>query len=163
VALDARDLHRSLDGSNGRRQFDTRRYFDKIRIMEPFDAVRALAALAQPTRLEVFRLLVQAGPDGLTVGRINESLETAPATLSFHLKELANAGLIDSRQEGRFVRCSASFERMNDLLAFLTENCCQASGASCAAPLCQPAQPERPPARRSRRPHEKVSRPSRRR
>jgi DNA-binding transcriptional ArsR family regulator len=128
--------------------------------METFDAVRALAALAQATRLEIFRLLVQAGPGGLTVGRINESLETAPATLSFHLKELAHAGLIENRQEGRFIRCSASFERMNELLGFLTENCCQASGASCGTPLCQPDVTRK---RTRRRSHEKVSRPSRRR
>jgi DNA-binding transcriptional ArsR family regulator len=129
--------------------------------METDQAVRALAALAQATRLEVFRMLVQAGPAGLTVGRINEALDVAPATLSFHLKELAHAGLIESRQEGRFIHCSASFESMNELLGFLTENCCQASGASCAAPLCEP---ERTPAALTRRrPHEKVSRPSRRR
>jgi DNA-binding transcriptional ArsR family regulator len=128
--------------------------------MESDDAVRSLAALAQATRLEVFRLLVQAGPDGLTVGGINEALAVAPATLSFHLKELAHAGLIENRQEGRFIYCSANFEHMNELLGFLTENCCQASGASCATPLCKP---EQPAVRQRRRPHEKISRPSRRR
>jgi DNA-binding transcriptional ArsR family regulator len=127
--------------------------------MESADAVRALAALAQGTRLAIFRLLVEAGPGGLTVGRINEALEVAPATLSFHLKELAQAGLIESRQDGRFIHCSANFDRMNALLAFLTDNCCAGTGVSCAAPRCTPARP----APRQRRPHEKVSRPSRRR
>lgn len=128
--------------------------------MESNEAVKSLAALAQGTRLEVFRLLVQAGPAGLTVGKINEALDVAPATLSFHLKELAHAGLIESRQEGRFIHCSANFERMNELLGFLTENCCQASGATCATPAFTPDQPA---ARTRRRPHETVSRPSRRR
>ncbi len=128
--------------------------------MKSDQAVKALAALAQSTRLEIFRLLVQAGPAGLYVGKINETVEAAPATLSFHLKELANAGLIENRQEGRFIYCSANFERMNELLGFLTDNCCQASGKECVTPLCKPAKSS--PAKH-RRPHEKVSRPSRRR
>lgn len=105
--------------------------------MESDQAVKSLAALAQGTRLEVFRRLVRAGPAGLTVGRINESVDAAPATLSFHLKELVHAGLIESRQEGRFIRCIANFERMNELLGFLTENCCEGSGDTCATPRCQ--------------------------
>jgi DNA-binding transcriptional ArsR family regulator len=128
--------------------------------MKEHDAVIALGALAQGTRLAVFRLLVQAGPDGLTVGRIAEGLDVAAPTLSFHLKELARAGLIESRQEGRFIRCSASFERMNELLSFLTENCCRDSGGMCATPLCQADAPA-PPTRR--RTHEALPRPSRRR
>lgn len=128
--------------------------------MEEADAVKALGALSQGTRLAVFRLLVQAGPAGLTVGRINEALEIAPATLSFHLKELAHAGLIESRQEGRFIHCCANFERMNELLEFLTENCCAGSAATCGTPVCAPA--ERPRVSR-RTSHEKVPRPSRRR
>ncbi|AOX99745.1 helix-turn-helix transcriptional regulator [Jeongeupia sp. USM3] len=97
--------------------------------MENKDAVIRLAALAQETRLAVYRLLVTAGPDGLAVGRIGEALGVAPATLSFHLKELAHAGLIASRQEGRFIYYSASYPAMNALLAFLTDNCC--GGAPC--------------------------------
>jgi DNA-binding transcriptional ArsR family regulator len=92
-------------------------------------AVRALAALAQDSRLEVFRLLVQAGPAGLPAGEIAERLRIPPSTLSFHVKTLAQAGLIGSRQESRFIYYSASFAAMNDLVAFLGENCC--SGQSC--------------------------------
>ncbi len=96
------------------------------------DAVTALAALAQDTRLAAFRLLVAAGPDGLAAGVIATRLRVAPATLSFHLKELANAGLVVARQEGRFVYYAAEFDEMNALLAFLTQNCCAGSGGDCA-------------------------------
>ena len=89
------------------------------------EAVDALAALAQETRLSVYRLLVEAGPDGLAAGRIGEELDLAPATLSFHLAHLARAGLLKSRQEGRFVIYSADFRNMNQLIAYLTENCCK--------------------------------------
>ncbi len=92
--------------------------------MESNQVVKALAALAQESRLAIFRLLVQSGPAGLIVGKIAAHLDISPATLSFHLKELTNAGLLRPRQEGRFVFYTASFEAMNDLLGFLTENCC---------------------------------------
>ncbi|VVE87075.1 ArsR/SmtB family transcription factor [Pandoraea bronchicola] len=98
------------------------------------DAVKALAALAQGNRLAVFRLLVVAGPEGLSVGNIAETLGLANATLSFHLKELANAGLISSRQEGRYIYYAASIDKMNALVGFLTENCCQGVPG-----LCEPA------------------------
>jgi DNA-binding transcriptional ArsR family regulator len=107
--------------------------------MKDQDAVRALGALAQGTRLAVFRLLVEAGPDGVTVGKISEALDASGPALSFHLKELAHAGLVESRQEGRFVRYSANFERMNALLSFLTENCC--SGSSIAESVALPEAP----------------------
>lgn len=103
--------------------------------MESTDVIRALSALAQDTRLAAFRLLVQHGPSGLAAGEIAEALDTAPATLSFHLKELANAGLVTARQEGRFVYYSAHFEHMNRLLAYLTENCC---AADCGSGVCAP-------------------------
>jgi ArsR family transcriptional regulator len=102
--------------------------------MKENDAIKALAALAQPTRLAIFRLLVTVGPDGLNVGVIQEHLDLASATLSFHLKELTHAGLVTSRQEGRFVFYAPEIERMNDLVGFLTENCCQ--GVEFAA--CKP-------------------------
>ncbi|GHD57472.1 ArsR/SmtB family transcription factor [Jeongeupia chitinilytica] len=92
--------------------------------MENKDAVVRLAALAQETRLTVYRLLVTAGPEGLAVGRIGDALGVAPATLSFHLKELAHAGLVSARQDGRFIYYSANYTAMNTLLAFLTDNCC---------------------------------------
>ena len=88
-----------------------------------------LAALAQETRLAVFRQLVEAGPAGRAAGELAEALGCAPATLSFHLKELSHAGLIAGRQEGRYVIYAANFASMNDLLAFMTENCCRASSA----------------------------------
>lgn len=101
--------------------------------METKEAVNALAALAQETRLSIFRLLVQVGPEGIPVGRIGEELEVAPATLSFHLKELYHAGLISSRQESRFIYYSANFERMAELMTFLTQNCCQGMPQECLA------------------------------
>lgn len=94
-------------------------------------AVNSLAALAQESRLAIYRLLVEAGPTGLSVGEIGASVRIAPATLSFHLKELSHAGLVKARQEGRFIYYSASFERMNRLLEYLTENCCARDGVSC--------------------------------
>ena len=92
--------------------------------MENKSAVTALAALAQDSRLAVFRLLVQTGPEGLPAGKIAESLGVPPSSLSFHLKELSHAGLVTSRQESRFVIYSANFQAMNELIAYLTENCC---------------------------------------
>lgn len=93
--------------------------------MEHQDAVRALGALAQPSRLQVFRSLVVAGPEGLTPGAIAASLEVPAATLSFHLKELAHAGLVTQQRSGRHLIYRAAFERMNELLAYLTAHCCQ--------------------------------------
>lgn len=93
--------------------------------MKEKDAIKALSALAQPTRLGIFRLLITAGPDGLSVGVIQEQMELASATLSFHLKELTHAGLVSSRQEGRFVYYASEIDQMNGLVDFLTENCCQ--------------------------------------
>ncbi|WP_174875727.1 ArsR/SmtB family transcription factor [Vogesella oryzae] len=97
--------------------------------METKSAVKMLAALAQDTRLAVFRQLVEAGPAGRAAGELASALDCAPATLSFHLKELANAGLIEGRQDGRFVIYAANFAAMNGLLGYLTENCCRASNA----------------------------------
>ncbi len=98
--------------------------------MKTPQAVVALASLAQDTRLAIFRLLVQQGPGGLSAGTIAERLKLPGATLSFHLKELAHAGMVDSRQDGRFIYYSANYPQMNALIAYLTENCC--SGQGCA-------------------------------
>jgi len=100
------------------------------------EVVRALAALAQESRLAVFRLLVSRGPEGYPAGEIGELLEIPGPTLSFHLKELAQAGLITSRKESRFIYYAPAFERMNELLAYLTENCCS-QGTVCAT-ACAP-------------------------
>lgn len=97
-------------------------------------AVAALAALAQASRLQVFRLLVQAGHDGMAASEIAEALAIPANTLSFHLKTLSHADLVHSRQESRFVYYSANYERMNALLAFLTDNCCSRSCVPAAAP-----------------------------
>jgi ArsR family transcriptional regulator, arsenate/arsenite/antimonite-responsive transcriptional repressor len=104
--------------------------------METKQALTALAALAHETRLVVFRLLVETGPEGLPVGKIGERLGLAPATLSFHLKELAHADLVTTRHEGRFIYCSANFATMHGLVAYLTDNCC--SGVSTCVPGCEP-------------------------
>ena len=89
-----------------------------------------MAALAQGTRLAIYRMLVQQGPQGLSAGTIAERLDLPAATLSFHLKELANAGMVEARQDGRFVFYSANYEQMNGLLGYLTENCCQGAGCT---------------------------------
>jgi ArsR family transcriptional regulator, arsenate/arsenite/antimonite-responsive transcriptional repressor len=104
--------------------------------MESKTAVEALAALAQDSRLQVYRLLVQAGPAGLAASEIAERLGVPPNTLSFHLKTLSHADLVKSRQEGRFVYYSTNYEQMNALLGFLTENCC--GGRSCAPATLAP-------------------------
>jgi DNA-binding transcriptional ArsR family regulator len=97
--------------------------------MEMTQAVDALAALAQVSRLQIYRLLVQAGPEGMPAGKIGEQLELPAATLSFHLAQLTRAGLARSRQEGRFVIYSADYAAMNNLVGYLTENCC--GGRAC--------------------------------
>jgi ArsR family transcriptional regulator len=106
--------------------------------MESNAAVSALWGLAQPSRLAIFRALVQAGPDGMPAGKIGTATGIAPSTLSFHLKELAGAALVTSRQDGRFVIYAANFATMNGLIAFLTENCC---GGNPCSPVCEPACP----------------------
>lgn len=93
--------------------------------MEETDVVANLAALAQPLRLRIFRALVVAGPEGLTPGVLCEQLQVAPNTLSFHLKELLHARLVSQQRDGRFLIYRASFDRMNDLLGYLTAHCCQ--------------------------------------
>jgi DNA-binding transcriptional ArsR family regulator len=95
--------------------------------METMAALRALAALAQETRLRVFRLLVEHGPQGLAAGEIGRGLGLPPATLSFHIKELATAGLVSAQQQGRFIRYATDFAAMRGLVAYLSENCCRAA------------------------------------
>lgn len=106
--------------------------------MDEQDVVKALAALAQPVRLKVFRALVVTGDAGLTPGTMAEGLDMPANTLSFHLKELVNAGLVTQERSSRNLIYRAAYERMNALLGYLTENCCQ--GAACvkkdAGPAC---------------------------
>jgi len=125
--------------------------------MEIKAAVTALAALAQETRLSIYRLLIEAGPEGLSVGRIGQTLEVPGATLSFHLKELARAGLVSSRQEKQFIYYAVDFERMAELMTYLTQNCCQGMPQECltvvetALGRCCPPQskPKKPKQKRS--------------
>jgi ArsR family transcriptional regulator, arsenate/arsenite/antimonite-responsive transcriptional repressor len=97
--------------------------------MEESEVIKSLAALAQPLRLQVFRALIVAGKAGLTPGTMAEGLDVPPATLSFHLKELVNAGLVTQERASRNLIYRAAYERMNALLGYLTENCCQ--GVEC--------------------------------
>lgn len=116
--------------------------------MEIKAAVTALAALAQETRLSIYRLLVEAGRDGVSAGRIGEALKIPAATLSFHLKELARTGLVSSKQEKQFIYYAVDFERMAELMTFLTQNCCQGMPQECltvvetALGRCCPPQPK---------------------
>lgn len=107
-----------------------RKPFDYHRMMEESDAVRSFAALAQASRLRVFRALVVAGPPGLTPGVLAAQLGLPPATLSFHLKELQAAGLCESTRDGRNLIYRARYGQVDALIAYLTEHCCE--GAACA-------------------------------
>ena len=99
--------------------------------MDTQTVVSSLAALAQETRLAIFRLLVEAGTTGMSVSEIGAPLKVAPATLSFHLKELSHAGLIKARQDGRFIFYSANYDRMNAVIGFLTDKCCARDNPGC--------------------------------
>jgi ArsR family transcriptional regulator, arsenate/arsenite/antimonite-responsive transcriptional repressor len=107
--------------------------------MEKINAVAALAALAQENRLDVFRLLVRAGPEGLPAGEIASALKIAPNTLTFHFDRLRMAELVTVRREGRSMIYAARFETMNALLGYLTENCCQGVPEACGPAVCKPA------------------------
>jgi DNA-binding transcriptional ArsR family regulator len=105
--------------------------------METKSAVILLSSIAQEARLDIFRLLVQAGSEGLAAGVIGEKLQIPPSTLSFHLKELSISGLIKSCQVSRFIYYSANYEEMNGLLAYLTENCCAGNATCCPDVTCE--------------------------
>lgn len=106
--------------------------------MEILNASELLAALGHESRLSIYRLLVEAGPEGVNPGAIGEQLAMAPATLSFHLAHLTRAGLIQARKDGRFIHYSADYATMNELIAFLTHNCCQ--GRNCAPTVATSAE-----------------------
>jgi ArsR family transcriptional regulator len=103
--------------------------------MQTKKVIAALAALAQDSRLAVFRLLVTIGPAGIAASKISEQLDVVPSSLSFHLKELTHAGLIVPRHEGRFIIYAANFDTMNSVIGFLTDNCC---GGNICSPHAQP-------------------------
>jgi ArsR family transcriptional regulator len=103
-------------------------------MMKPAQVVKALSALAQPTRLAVYRALVARGPEGMAAGQLADKLKVSPATLSFHFRTLSHAGLIVSRQEGRFIYYAANYAAMNGMLAYLTENCCGGNADACRVP-----------------------------
>lgn len=115
---------------------DIAQHFHNLGKMEKTAAVAALAALAQDSRLDVFRLLVQAGPEGLAPGQMTDRLGLPPATLSFHLTQLRHAGLVTFRREGRSLIYVAEYAAMNSLLAYLTENCCNGDPATCGIGVC---------------------------
>jgi ArsR family transcriptional regulator, arsenate/arsenite/antimonite-responsive transcriptional repressor len=106
--------------------------------MKKHDALAALAALAQDNRLDMFRLLVEAGPEGVPAGKVSERLGLAPNTLTFHFDRLRDAGLVTVRRDGRSMIYAAQYERMNALLGYLTENCCQGRAEACAPAACKP-------------------------
>ena len=112
--------------------------------MKKPDAVAALAALAQDNRLDVFRLLVEAGPEGMPAGEVASALKIAPNTLTFHFDRLRAADLVTVRREGRSMIYAARFETMNALLGYLTENCCSGAPQACApSVVCKPARSKR--------------------
>jgi len=112
--------------------------------MKKHDAVAALAALAQDNRLDVFRLLVKAGPEGMSAGSFASALKLAPNVLTFHFDRLRDAGLVTVRRNGRSMIYSAKFDTMNALLAYLTENCCQGAQDVCApTTVCKPVRQKR--------------------
>jgi len=111
--------------------------------MKNADAVAALAALAQENRLDVFRLRVQVGPDGMAAGAVANALKLAPNTLTFHFDRLRDAGLVTVRRDGRSMIYAARFEAMSSLLGFLTENCCQGAVETCAPVTCKPVRKKR--------------------
>lgn len=105
--------------------------------MDPSSIIKALAALAQEHRLAVYRLLVQAGPDGLSAGVLADRVSVPPSSMSFHLAQLANAGLVTQRRQSRSIIYAADYAAMNGVMAYLTENCC--GGMSCSAmTVCPP-------------------------
>jgi ArsR family transcriptional regulator len=137
-------------GSRFRCRLDSRLHFHNSGNVKATEIVQALGALAQESRLSIFRLLVKRGPDGFSPGDLTEKMQIPGPTLSFHLNELQRAGLVACRREGRFLYYSANFETMNGLLAYLTENCCSLASQACD-PACSPSKPKIATVKRSKR------------
>jgi ArsR family transcriptional regulator, arsenate/arsenite/antimonite-responsive transcriptional repressor len=121
--------------------------FDIFRNMKAKDVIESLAALAQESRLAIFRMLVRRGPEGYTPTQLGEKLSVSSPTLSFHLKELHRAGLVDVRRDGRFLYYRPNFAHMNQLIGFLSENCCvladKGCGPDCASAVVEVSLPKR--------------------
>jgi ArsR family transcriptional regulator, arsenate/arsenite/antimonite-responsive transcriptional repressor len=122
-------------------------YFHIFQTMKSTEVVDSLSALAQESRLAIFRMLVKRGPEGYTPTQLGEKLNLASPTLSFHLKELQRAGLIDVRREGRFLHYRPNFSHMNKVISFLTENCCVLADKNCG-PECAPVAAESAPGKK---------------
>src|SRR5574343_868405 len=143
----------SVEGGGGSKLakcavLDFLQYFDNTQTMETLNAAERLAALGHESRLAIFRLLVEAGPEGVNASSIGEALGMAPATLSFHLAHLSRVGLIAGERESRFIRYSASYATMDDLIAFLTNNCCQGKACLPKTACCDTAEKRRANAER---------------
>jgi ArsR family transcriptional regulator len=119
-------------------------------VMDKQDVIAALAALAQDTRLDIFRLLIGVGSEGLPAGQIGERFGLPSATLSFHLSQLRHAGLVTSRRESRSIIYAADFDAMTELMAFLGENCCSGQPEICNIRICDPVAKKMKPSRRIR-------------
>src|SRR5574343_382517 len=131
----------SVEGGGGSKLakcavLDFLQYFDNTQTMETLNAAERLAALGHESRLAIFRLLVEAGPEGVNASAIGEQLGMAPATLSFHLAHLSRVGLIAGERESRFIRYSANYGAMDELIAFLTHNCCQGKACLSQSTCC---------------------------
>jgi ArsR family transcriptional regulator, arsenate/arsenite/antimonite-responsive transcriptional repressor len=124
---------------------DVVQYFHNSGNMKSIDALTCLNALAQEHRLNLYRLLVQAGEEGMAVGELAAATGLAGATLTNHLHILRRAGMVSDERRGRVIQCRANYPQMNALLSFLTENCCAGSAAAGCAPAttCQPARRKR--------------------
>lgn len=147
--MDSVNATQSQPRRNERRRLTAALYFDNTRSMKSQDAIASLAALAQESRLAIFRMLVKRGPEGYTPTELGDKLRVAPATLSFHLKELQRAGLIEVRREGRFLFYRPDFSHMNTLIEFLTEQCCSLADRECG-PACLPPVSAAPALKRRR-------------
>ena len=135
----ARDDTKLGRNKNGNRVLTVFRLFDSYQNMKKERAIAALAGLAQESRLDVFRMLVQSGPDGLPAGEISAKLGVPSPTLSFHLNHLKHAGLVTCRRDSRSIIYSADYKAMNDLISYMMENCCRGNAQECEPAVCKPA------------------------
>lgn len=136
VILNEKSLIILIDISFFDHQLDNSQYFDIFTTMEITIAIERLGALAQESRLSIFRRLIEAGNDGLAAGELSEDLDIPPPTLSFHLKDLNQAGLINSRRESRSIIYKANYDAINDLIGYLKQNCCKRPGKTTRKKSC---------------------------